>query len=638
MSETNASMSEPSAVASSTKPETNSRREMVTRLLGIAAGGAALQALAGCLPGSESESDDEALAEVADGIAASGQSIVWAETIGTAPNTGNLRGQPGGATDNRIAIVEGCLAKGDGGGGMFYWDPTVVADDGGTVIVAYVGTDPVGVWRRIYSGPVNVRWFGVEPGTSYADAAIQKAIAVAKTDPYRTKPVYQPAGRYVVASSVLLPRLAGDYNGAFTFFGDGPDKTTLECLSSLAPQHPVIGFEYTSDDIHDVTIKGMTVVHGNKGFGIAVFSNGSQRAERLLLEDLQVNTHNNAPGGLGQYSPIYLHNVYSSRLDRIRAWGGESVLFLRACARVTVVDFITGADRTYMTGIRISGAGGSHHFIKTRIEGAGTADAAGTGVIIHAEGLAVPEHILFESLSFEGESTGTQIHIPAGRHITFLRCHMADSLVPDARGIVFGSGAHHIRFLGGWIYFMYDPATPNRRAVSIEADASDIFFDASMKSSGDPDLDLEVASGARRVRMRMVLEKGEYYEYNKVAGVVSELKPKTVGALAGVYYTQAYDISGGDVFRVPSGANVSTLLNGYEGQTITIIADTGGTIQPGGNIKLSVSAGPFAPAATEYATLTLLCYRSGDPGYDPANPAQGSSPCFWREVSRSING
>lgn len=62
--------------------------------------------------------------------------------------------------DKMQAMVGGYYAHGDGGGGQFYYDAGASdADNGGTVIAPTAGS---GRWKRIYSGAVNVLWFGAK--------------------------------------------------------------------------------------------------------------------------------------------------------------------------------------------------------------------------------------------------------------------------------------------------------------------------------------------------------------------------------------------------------------------------------------------------------------------------------------------
>jgi hypothetical protein len=57
------------------------------------------------------------------------------------------------------AFVLGYASPGDGGGGLFYWDSGATEpDDGGTVIAS--GISSGGRWKRVWSGSLNVRWFG----------------------------------------------------------------------------------------------------------------------------------------------------------------------------------------------------------------------------------------------------------------------------------------------------------------------------------------------------------------------------------------------------------------------------------------------------------------------------------------------
>jgi hypothetical protein len=62
------------------------------------------------------------------------------------------------------AVVRGYFAPEDRGGGTFAWAPDcALADDGGLVFVPDANP-PFGRWKRVFSGPVVLNWFGLEEG------------------------------------------------------------------------------------------------------------------------------------------------------------------------------------------------------------------------------------------------------------------------------------------------------------------------------------------------------------------------------------------------------------------------------------------------------------------------------------------
>src|ERR1700755_1567368 len=106
-------------------------------------------------------------ASLADSIA----SVTWIGTTADTSTNINLRGMAGNAT-LRWVVARGFWSEMDGGGGLFAWDPTVIGtDDGGTVIVPDAGGSVTGCWRRVYSGPMDVRWFGCKCDGATDDAA-----------------------------------------------------------------------------------------------------------------------------------------------------------------------------------------------------------------------------------------------------------------------------------------------------------------------------------------------------------------------------------------------------------------------------------------------------------------------------------
>jgi len=157
--------------------------------------------LAGCAEGS-----GDAERESATSAAVIGSTPVkWVDTVDV-----DLRSTPG-CVQSEVVVARGFAAINDGGGGVFSWDATSASgDDGGTVIVATpMCGSPAGRWIRLYSGPLDVRWFGARAGSaSFAaqnDVAIQRAIAVATpvggVDGGR---IFFPQGQWFIATTISI--------------------------------------------------------------------------------------------------------------------------------------------------------------------------------------------------------------------------------------------------------------------------------------------------------------------------------------------------------------------------------------------------------------------------------------------------
>jgi hypothetical protein len=133
------------------------------------------------------------------------ESIAWADGMATTPGPPAKLGPaptPPGGKDS-VVLALGYWFPGDGGGGLFHWDPFSGAQpDSGTVFE--VPGHPIGRWIRLDSGPLNVRWFGAK-GDGFDDSgAIQKALTAAAG-----KTLYVPAGHYHLKLNLPLLPLAG---------------------------------------------------------------------------------------------------------------------------------------------------------------------------------------------------------------------------------------------------------------------------------------------------------------------------------------------------------------------------------------------------------------------------------------------
>lgn len=254
------------------------RRQFARGLLGILGAGVGASMLSAC------DADGSGLAAAAPAVssrtaALTASNVIWLDTIGTQPvsgSNGNLRGNPGSET-TLVAVVLGYHASGDGGGGIFVWNPNAGWDNGGTVIcpnqdlVADPTQTPVGPaahWKRVFSGALNSAWFGVvgrysagQPYTERDDFGLQRALTTAYNsgDDFSSRTVFVPAGRYRIGRTLeMLPRtsLVG-VPSATVLIGDaGVDIVRVEAI-----QNNLEGLAFQGGRVH-VALYGAFAIYG----------------------------------------------------------------------------------------------------------------------------------------------------------------------------------------------------------------------------------------------------------------------------------------------------------------------------------------------------------------------------------------
>lgn len=156
--------------------------------------------------------------------------------------------------NGKVALLAlGYHAAGDGGGGIFHADPTASEpDDGGMTIAPNPPFS--GRWKRVYDGPISVRFFGAfdtgdkagEQEVRSTRAAIQAAInfainksvtshsAAVITFPARARTDYGDLAEYKVDGPLILPRLP--YYAYIVLRGDG-QRVSQITRHAPAPWH-----------------------------------------------------------------------------------------------------------------------------------------------------------------------------------------------------------------------------------------------------------------------------------------------------------------------------------------------------------------------------------------------------------------
>ncbi|WP_176706346.1 right-handed parallel beta-helix repeat-containing protein [Paenibacillus hemerocallicola] len=149
--------------------------------------------------------------------------------------------------------------------GHFRYDPadTTSADNTGTVLVAGSGYR----FKRLYSGALNVKWFGAKgDGSSDDAAAIQAAVDAAQN---RGDTLYFPTADYMIT----VPIVIGASKRSIRIVGDGFQKGSwIRAHSSVTPTSPIKAAFVFDDtrvaerfEFSDIVIQGET---GKLEYGI----------------------------------------------------------------------------------------------------------------------------------------------------------------------------------------------------------------------------------------------------------------------------------------------------------------------------------------------------------------------------------
>mgnify|MGYP003913475239 CR=1 FL=1 len=158
-----------------------------------------------------------------------------------------------------IYDVLGYYIPGDGGGGSFYWDSSSTETPESGMIVTN-DNYATGRWIRLYSGPVNIRWFGAKSEVMFDNApAIQAAINYcsrpwidpanpigsqwAWISPIQLTSIYIPKGVFEVHQTIIL-------NPYTKIFGESsPSTITTENQGSVLLADSFTGYMFDTANL-----------------------------------------------------------------------------------------------------------------------------------------------------------------------------------------------------------------------------------------------------------------------------------------------------------------------------------------------------------------------------------------------------
>src|ERR1700752_3959488 len=126
-------------------------------------------------------------------------------SVSSGDTISELKTQP---ESSRCVLVLGYDVPGDGGGGVFYWDPASSEDeDGGRIIQP--ATRAEGRWKRLPEAFVNVKWFGAKgDGVTNDTTAFQRASRMINSNGGGR--IVIPPGIYIVGRQTLVGKYGQD--------------------------------------------------------------------------------------------------------------------------------------------------------------------------------------------------------------------------------------------------------------------------------------------------------------------------------------------------------------------------------------------------------------------------------------------
>ncbi len=535
------------------------------------------------------------------------------------------------APNGEVAMLQSHTTYNDGGGGIFWWDKNSdAADNNGTIIAPEYHNGP-GRWIRNREQPAvwSVRWFGAKGNGHSNDFKPLQDVVDAAWEAGGGR-VYFPAGEYIITSPLVIKRSAlvvtdaGDRNirqHPIRFFGDGPGLSSIHARNIGDTEAAITFEEGVQRGAEDCAFEDMSfgrTGRGKQGSG-TVFRFSSEgagesaRLRRCVMRNLHIKCNHNKNG----HAALSLDHAHELVIENVRVSGGKVAAHFKNCSRVVATRLHTYQDRDSHIGFHLEG-GGTFLFNDLRCE-------ATTNTAVLLDGGV--KRVQFNSLNFECKEDLKLLHIKDASHITILNGSIGapvSTATNEHVGIEIESAAYNV-WMRGLSVPSYQQAGVGSLAIWVKEGARQIqILDVEPIGNFDYEKDIlvekENTTGHDTVFIQTwKTQKGNSKNTRRqwVRGLVRPtgfVKPEL-------------DASDGEVFQL-HGDELSRIVNGYHGQTITLIFDIGVQIlhmhSDQGNIRLAGGIDWSKKTNGPGDTLLLICsHLSGDEE--------------WLEVSRSRN-
>lgn len=297
----------------------------------------------------------------------------------TVNSIADLRNTAGSTTDNFCTVLYYDQLR-DGGGGDFLWDASNTSADNGGTIFQVTGVT-TGRWVRIYSGPLNVRWFGVQGnGTTDDTTALQHCFQITPS----RHAIYFPRGTYIIDSGAIL--LKGKNN--VEIFGDGVASILRPSNQGTAPIKQYYHCTLAIDECEHIVIRDLTIESKGESYGDA-----DAGKDIIDNEEKTAFTINNggSPLLICRSKDVYCRNIIGRRCGSVGVFYasvGSDIVFESCFANPYAVGYAGFCADNFVT--TETGFNRKFSFINCRVYKEENAYAGKSGINVEGNANRIP--------------------------------------------------------------------------------------------------------------------------------------------------------------------------------------------------------------------------------------------------------